>query len=69
MLTFLDFLKEGQAPYQMRQMKRQANTIVRQGLGVSRDPDTIMVKRKDNPNAKPRRISKDRFDPSKYIKV
>jgi hypothetical protein len=52
-----------------RIMKRKVSTQVKAGLGVEGPSKTIQVTGKNDPERKVRRISKDKFDPSKYVKV
>jgi hypothetical protein len=66
-------LEEGMTPvkksYAMRKMKRKISTVVKQGLGVDGETKTLNVANKDDPGRKVHRISKDKFDPSKHVKV
>jgi hypothetical protein len=52
-----------------RTMKRKVSTQVKAGLGVEGPSKTIQVAGKNDPERKVRRISKDKFDPSKHVKV
>jgi hypothetical protein len=49
--------------------KRKVSTQVKSGLGVEGDTKSIKVTNRDDPHRKVRRVAKDKFDPSKHVKV
>ena len=55
--------------YGFRAMKRQVSTQVKSGLGLVNQSKTIQVTRKNDPSRKVMRISKDKFDATKHVKV
>lgn len=55
--------------YAMKKMKQKMATKIRHALGAERDTQTIMVKNKNDPSARPHRVRKDKYDPSKHQKV
>jgi hypothetical protein len=55
--------------YGFRSMKRKVSTQVKSGLGLDNPSKTLQVTRKNDPSRKVLRISKDKFDPTKYVKV
>lgn len=55
--------------YGFRAMKRKVSTQVKSGLGLTGQTNTIQITRKNDPARKVLRISKDKFDPTKHVKV
>ena len=52
-----------------RKFHQDMNTVVRNGLGKEREVSSMVVANKDDPKREKHRIAKDKYDPTKHVRV